>query len=212
MKTQKVSKKKAAATVAVADRVEQFKTELLAHATRRGELADAAQARFNESGNETDKKAAKLEQTHVKANTLLALAGHDAIAAMLDIVPAITADSVNALSREWKERAAVVFAAIGSGSRISGDRKHGDRAADAAVQYIFATVGNEYTLTSIQRQMMHDTPTQAGYFASFVELCGAGHKVKGGISINRESGLFVALAKCYGMMPPAPASITIESV
>jgi hypothetical protein len=178
-------------------------TGLKMHADRHANLADAFDAQAKEATTEQAQKeakaSAKWHRTHAKADTLLALSGENALAQYIAMT-GHDADKADAHSREFKERATVVFSAIGNSTRIDCDRKHGDRAADAAVQFVLSSnVRTEYSLPDVQTQMAHETTTQAGYFGTFLEVCGGGAKVKGGFVVNRTSALWQVLAKCYGV-------------
>ena len=151
-----------------------------------------------QSGDRDESKKAKYHATHGAYGARVA--GMTDAGLKVAASYGLTADVINAASREAKKR----LIAICEG--IAVNAKPRDNAADAALAYLFANDGKAepFTLDSVCKQMNHETTTQAGYMRTFLALLGAARKEKGAFVMVWDAPVVNALRAIY-TFPAAPA-------
>lgn len=109
-------------------------------------------------------KARKLAETHELYNSKLAEMSVQALNYFVKNMSFVDADKLAAQSRECKKRAVKVIEALAHSTRVA------DRALDSVLQRLAAKKDATLNLMQIQREMQHDTTTQAQYFKTFAEI------------------------------------------
>lgn len=178
--------------------VESLRANMQALATTHVNASTEHAALAEQSGDRDEAKKAKYHATHGVYGARVA--GMTDAALKVAASYGLTADTINASSREAKKR----LIAICEG--IAVNAKPRDNAADAALAYLFSQDGNEeaFTLARVQKEMNHETTTQAGYMRTFLCLLGAARKEKGSFVMVWDAPVVNALRAIY-TFPAAPA-------
>lgn len=178
--------------------VETLRANMQALATSHVNAATEHAALADQSGDRDESKKAKYHATHGAYGARVAGMTDAAIKVALSY--GLTADTINAASREAKKR----LIAICEGIAINA--KPRDNAADAALAYLFANDGKTeaFTLDNVKKQMNHETTAQAGYMRTFLGLLGAARKEKGAFVMVWDAPVVNALRAIY-TFPAAPA-------
>lgn len=101
-------------------------------------------------------KVAKRSATHERFNEALANMSEKALAALSKYK--VDASALAQQSRELKKRSIAILEALAHSQRVD------DKALDAVLQRLAAKDDHTLTIAQIQREMMHETDTQASYF------------------------------------------------
>lgn len=104
-------------------------------------------------------KTAKRAQTHETYNAALAEMSDKALALLH--AHKLDAQALAAQSRECKKRSIAMLEAVAHSTRVR------DKALDALLQRLAAKSDASLTISQIQREMQHETATQASYFKTF---------------------------------------------
>lgn len=163
---------------------ELVKSEILSVAAQCRVSADSAAARYAETKSEQDKRNAQRMTTHATYNELLTTLSQSALKyvvtlASQDIV------SVCAESRELKKRLIDTVSAICDSTKMRAD------SASAFALFAAKSEQNTFRITEIQKEMQHDTTTQASYFVRFLVMFDAAtyNKDDKTVTIKREHKL-----------------------
>lgn len=178
--------------------VESLRANMQALATSHVNASTEHAALAEQSGDRDESKKAKYHATHGAYGARVA--GMTDAALKIAASYGLTAEVINAASREAKKR----LIAICEG--IATNAKPRDNAADAALAYLFANDGKaeSFTLENVRKQMNHETTAQAGYMRTFLSLLGAARKEKGAFVMVWDAPVVNALRAIY-TFPAAPA-------
>lgn len=146
--------------------------------------AAKAAERFSVSAAAADKRAASTLKAHAHYSEALSALSDAALRYALS-VDAASVDTLCNASREAKKRACDVLSAIAD--------KRAMRADTRAAFALFAAKSdkNDFRVSEVQREMQHDTNTQAMYFVRFLVMFNAAtfDKETKTVTIVRESKL-----------------------
>lgn len=123
-------------------------------------IRDELEARLNEAQNDEEreeiKRAFMRANTHARYNELLRDMSEKAFQQLLKLK--IDAKAMTEQSRELKKRSIKILEALAHAQRVD------DRALDAVMQRLAEKRDSSLTIAQIQREMQHETSTQAQYF------------------------------------------------
>lgn len=168
-----------------------FVATLANAATAHGEAHQTLQKLVDE-GDADKKRAAQKAACHAKVDAALAALPEVVVNTMTEFK--LPADFIESQSREFKLR----FKKVCEG--ISANVRPKDNAADAAFAYLKAKQEEgvtEFTFGAIQKQMNHETPTQARNLRILLVGLGAAEKIKGGFTVNYEAPALVKILNLY---------------
>lgn len=189
-KKTKAPKSKANAVEAVSP-VTTLMTGILGAAAAHAEKATLLQP-LADQGDEKAKMGVKNATTHSKAMLGLHSAG-DAVAAVIAQF-GLSTELIDIQSREFKLRLRKVCEGIATGQRPK------DNAFDAAMAYLVSRKESQsaFDYGAIQKQMNHETPTQARYMGKMLRVLNAAQKIKGGFEIDWEAPILASILPLYG--------------
>lgn len=101
-------------------------------------------------------KVAKRSATHERFNEALASMSDKALQALAKYK--VDASTLAQQSRELKKRSIAILEALAHSQRVD------DKALDAVLQRLAAKDDAQLSIAQVQREMMHETDTQASYF------------------------------------------------
>lgn len=168
-----------------------FVATLANAAQAHGEAHQTLQQQVDE-GNLEVKRAAQKAACHAKVDAALAALPEVVVNTMTEFK--LPADFIESQSREFKLRFKKVCEGLTSNVRPK------DNAADAAFAFLKAKKDEgvtEFTFGEIQKQMNHETPTQARNLRILLVGLGAAEKVKGGFKVNFEAPALVKILNLY---------------
>lgn len=176
-------------------KIEALKNIFVAASENEGIVKAQAQAMLESADNDADKlenkKLMQRAATHEKYNA--ALAGMSDKAMQQALKYKVDAQALANQARELKKRSIAILEALASEARCK------DKALDAIMQRLAAKRDDKLTIAQIQREMQHETNTQAGYF----KTCAVFYKFAQYSSANKEvifdydNALFKALLAIY---------------
>lgn len=179
----------------MATKIELFKQALIEAAQNEAVVKAQAQAMLESAENDADKlenkKLFQRAATHERYNE--ALAGMSEKALQQAVKYKVDAQAIANQSRELKKRSIAILEALATESRCK------DKALDAIMQRLAAKRDDKLTVSQIQREMQHDTDTQAGYF----KTCGVFYKFAEyskhdkTVIFNYDSAILKALLNIY---------------
>lgn len=141
-------------------KIESVKNVFVTAARNEEQVKEQAKIKVEHAQNDDEKnehvKLMKRAATHERYNDALASMSDKAIQTMLKLK--IDSVALAAQSRELKKRSIAILEALASDSSVT------DRALDAVLQRLAAKRDSKLTLVQIQREMSHETTTQAQYF------------------------------------------------
>lgn len=171
-------------------KIDSIRANLSALASEHINAGEEHRALHEQSGDKAEKRKAQWHTTHGTYNGRVAGMTDGALAVAVKY--GMTAEKVNAASREYKKRLIALCEAIASGTRPR------DNAADAMLAYIFETGADSVSLEVLQREARHETQAQAGYFRTALALLGGAEKTKGAMIVKHDAPIMRALGALYG--------------
>lgn len=168
-----------------------FLGTLAAAATTHAENHATLQAEVDQ-GNLEIKRAAQKEACHAKVDAQLAGMA-DPIAKIAHEF-GLSAELIESQSREFKLRFRKVCEGLAANARPK------DNAADAAFAFLKSQQEEgvtEFDFGTIQKQMNHQTPTQARNLRILLVVLGAAEKQKGGFTVNYEAPALKPILALY---------------
>lgn len=168
-----------------------FAATIAAAATMHGENHNLLQKEVDE-GNIDKKRAAQREACHAKVDAQIAALPETVVSVMTEFK--LSPEFVESQSREFKLRFRKVCEGLASNTRPK------DNAADAAFAYLKSRQEAGQTAFDfgvIQKQMNHQTPTQARNLRTLLVGLNAAEKVKGGFNVNWEAPALVRILSLY---------------
>jgi hypothetical protein len=186
-------------------KIESFRANLMTLAVDHATKAETHKAAAMEGGDNAAAETAKAKRHATHARYDERVAGMTDAAVAVAFRFGMTAENVNAQSREYKKRIIGICEAIASGSR-----SRIDNAADAMIQAMIASDAESFSLDYLAKQANHETTAQAGYMRTALTLLGAADKVKGALILKRESKAWQAIVTLYGKLPAPPAEIVVN--
>lgn len=142
------------------NKIEVVKNAFAAAAENEQAVKLQAEASMSAAQNEDEKreheKLYKRAATHERYNSALSNMTEKALQTMLKLKVDQTA--LVAQSRELKKRSIAILEALAHNQRVD------DRALDSVLQRLASKRDSKLTLTQVQREMQHETTTQAAYF------------------------------------------------
>lgn len=136
-------------------------------------------------------RAYKHADTHERFNNALSSMSDKAMNCISKY--AVDAEKLAEQSRELKKRSIAILEALANNKRVD------DRALDAVLQRLAAKHDASLNLVQIQREMQHETTTQAQYFKKCAEFFNFAQYSKSDktMSFNYESKVLKDLLKLY---------------
>lgn len=137
-------------------------------AAMQAQVKEAQAAKVLEASSTDEKeqfeKARKLAETHEIYNTKLAEMSVEALNHLARKMSFVDAAKLAEQSRELKKRSIKIIEALAHSKTVD------DRALDAVLQRLAAKSDITLTLLQIQKEMQHETTTQAQYFKTCAEF------------------------------------------
>ena len=172
-------------------RIAALTAALTTTAAAHAEAATALETQVNE-GNLDLKRKMQKEQCHAKVNADLVSQSPEVLSVMSQFK--LSGEFIDAQSREFKLRFKKICVGLTTNARPK------DNAADAAFCYLKAKQEEgvtEFTFQQIQREMHHETATQARNLRLLLVGLGAAEKVKGGFTVNYEAPALARILSVY---------------
>lgn len=140
----------------------------VAAAKMQSDVKEVQAAKVLEATSQDEKaefeKARKRAETHETYNTKLAEMSVEALNYLARKMSSVSAEKLAEQSRELKKRSIKIIEALAHNKTVD------DRALDAVLQRLAAKNDITLSLTQIQKEMQHETTTQAQYFKTCAEF------------------------------------------
>lgn len=157
----------------------------------RNELEERLNAAQNDEEREEIKRAFMRANTHTRYNEFLRDMSEKALSTMMKLK--VDAKALTEQSRELKKRSIKILEALAHNQRVD------DRALDSVLQRLAAKRDSSLTIAQIQREMQHETATQAQYFktcALFFNFA-TYSKADKSVTFNYDNNVLKALMNIY---------------